>query len=155
KTLALKGPEKVPFGNGTRLVRAVRYFLDRFRTAARGLYVFLTDGRLDDLGSLKIFTTGIAKEIAAKKRNPVKCVLIGVGNEIDKNQMAELDDLDTGTDVDIWDAKVASDLRGVNEIIVELVDARTIVAPTATVYDAAGKVVATFADGLPARAAFR
>lgn len=154
KGLALKGPQKVSFGNGTRLGPAVRYFVERFKDAERGMYVFLTDGRLDDLDTLKTYTTGLAREIEAGKRNSVKCVLIGIGDEINEAQMEELDDLDTGTSVDIWDHKIAADLRAVNEIIVELVDGNTMVAPTATVYDANGNVVATFADGLPARATF-
>lgn len=155
RTLSVRGPQKETFGNGTRLTPAVRYFADRFRDAERGLYVFLTDGRLDDIEELKRYTTDLAKAVAAGTRNPIKCVLIGLGDDIDEVQMEELDDLDTGTDVDIWDHKLAADLRGVNEIIVELVDENKVVTDMpATVYDASGTVVAQFADGLPAKATF-
>ncbi len=155
RTLKVRGPQKETFGNGTRLVPAVKYFADRFKDAERGIYVFLTDGRLDDIEELKRYTTDLARAVARGERNPIKCVLIGVGDEIDEGQMGELDDLDTGTDVDIWDHKIAADLRGVNEIIVELVDeTKTVTDTPATVYDAAGLVVAQFADGLPARATF-
>src|SRR6185295_6263706 len=40
-TLNLTGPTKVPFGSGTRLLPAVKYFVDRFRDAERGMYLFL------------------------------------------------------------------------------------------------------------------
>jgi len=153
-TLEIRGPNKVAFGEGTRLTPAVQYFVDRFADAPRGMYVFLTDGKLDDLDELKRYTTQLAKTIEAGQRNAVKCVLIGVGDSIAEDQMEELDDLDTGTDVDIWDHKIAKEMRDLSEIIVELVDENKIVAPTATVLDADGQVVARFADGLPARATF-
>ena len=155
KKLDIRGPQKQTFGNGTRLTPAVRYFVDRFQDAERGLYVFLTDGRLDDLEELKRYSTDLAKKIAANTRNPIKCVLIGIGDDVDEGQMGELDDLDTGTEVDIWDHKIASDLRGVNEIIVELVDETKIVSDaSATIYDASGIVVAQLTDGLPAKVTF-
>jgi len=153
-TLAINGPRDVPFGNGTRLVPALQYFVDRFTDAERGMYVFLTDGRLDDLQTVKRYTTKLAEAIAAGRRNPVKCVLIGVGDQIDEGQMEELDDLDTGTDVDIWDHKIAREMRGLVEIFAEVVDENQIVAPTANIYDAKGRVVKAFTDGLPAKASF-
>lgn len=154
RSLTLTGPKTETFGNGTRLTPAVRYFVDRFADAERGLYVFLTDGKLDDFEELKRYTTALAKDIAAGRRKPVKCVLIGLGDDVDEAQLGELDDLDTGTSVDVWDHKMAADLRAVSEIIVELVDETAVVAPTATVYDATGAAAATFADGLPARVTF-
>ncbi len=152
--LNLKGPEKQKFGDGTRLVPAMKYFIDRFDDAERGMYVFITDGRLDDLDEVKRYTTQLAQEITTKKRNFVKLVLIGVGDDIDEAQMTELDDLDTGTDVDLWDHKIAVELRALSEIIVELVSENRIVAPTATVYDDQGNVIHRFADGLPAQGTF-
>jgi len=154
EALELGGPEKETFGDGTVLVPAMKYFVDRFSDAARGMYVFLTDGRLDDLQQVKEYTTQLAHEIAAGQRNFLKCVLIGVGDKIDEAQMKELDDLETGTDVDMWDHKIAAELRALSEIIVELVGENRVVAPTATVYDAEGNVVKKFADGLPAQASF-
>jgi hypothetical protein len=154
KGLQVNGPKSVTFGEKTNLVPALKYFVDRFVDAPKGMYVFITDGKLDDLPQLKRYTIDLAKAIAAKKRNSVKCVLIGVGVQIDEKQMRELDDLDTGTDVDIWDHKIAKEMRDISDIIVELVDENKIVAPTAVVYDASGNVVCRFSDGLPARASF-
>lgn len=153
-TLTLNGPQKEKFGNGTKLLPAMEYFIDRFADADRGMYVFITDGRLDDLEEVKAYTTKLAHEIDAEKRNLVKLVLIGVGNEIDEDQMTELDDLDTGVDVDIWDHKIAVELRALSEIIVELVGENRIVAPTASFYDSNGNEVKKFADGLPAQGTF-
>src|SRR5262249_15263747 len=126
----------------------------RFRAARRGMYLFLTDGRIDDLGAVKGYTRQLCEDIHAKRRNMIKCVLIGVGDQIDERQMEELDDLESGTNIDIWDYKIASEMRDVVEIFAEVVNENTIVAPTARILDAGGKLIRQFTDGLPARVSF-
>lgn len=135
------GPEKVVFGNKTMLTPAVRYFADRFADANNGMYVFITDGALDDLESVKKYTTTLCKEIESKKRNPLKCVLIGLGEHIDEAQMEELDDLDSGTDVDIWDHKIAKSMRELKEIFAEVIDDQLVVATNAKIYDESGNLI--------------
>ncbi len=149
------GPIRTGFGEGTFLTPAVRYFVDRFEDAKNGMYVFITDGELNDLDDVKRYTIKLCREIAAKRRNPVKCVLIGVGDQINEEQMEELDDLDSGTDVDIWDHKIAKDMRSLVEIFAEVVSENQIVAPTARLYDSKGTLIKNFTDGLPARVTFR
>jgi hypothetical protein len=155
KGLELRGPVQSKFGTSTYLLPAVEYFVNRFADAERGMYLFVTDGRLNDLDAVKRATTQLAREIAAKRRNPVKCVLIGVGDEVDERQMEELDDLDTGTDVDIWDHKIAAEMRGLVDIFAEVVDENQIVASRAVILDPTGKPVKQFLDGMPARVTFR
>ncbi|MEZ6122331.1 MAG: hypothetical protein R3C49_04025 [Planctomycetaceae bacterium] len=150
RSLKIKGPRDMAFGGGTCLVPVAKYFVDRFSDAAQGIYVFVTDGRLDDIEEVFRYTTQLAREIESGRRNPVKFVLIGVGSNIDVDQMTQLDDLDTGTDVDIWDHKIAEDMRHMKSIFAEMVDRNRIVAPQATIYDAANNVVKEFHDGMPA-----
>lgn len=154
RRLLLGGPEHHRFGAGTRLAPAFRYFVDRFADARRGMYVFLTDGRLDDLPDVKRLTAQLARDVAAGKRHPLKCVLIGVGEEIDERQLRELDDLDTGTAVDLWDYKIARQMRALVEIFAEVVSDNQIVAPTGSVWDANGNRVWKCADGVPAAVSF-
>src|SRR6516164_9597743 len=89
------GPPR-EFGTGTQLLPAVKYFVERFKDAPWGFYVFITDGELHDLEAVKQYSVRLAKEVAAKRRQPLKFVLIGVGTEVNEAQMEELDDLDTG-----------------------------------------------------------
>lgn len=152
--LELTGPKTVVFGTGTALTPALKYFVDRFVDARRGMYVFITDGKLDDLENIKKYTTQLANDIAQGNRNPVKCVLIGVGDVVDESQMEELDDLDTGTDVDIWDHKIAKEMRALVEIFAEVVNENQIVGPTGILYDSSGSVIKKYTDGLPAKIAF-
>jgi hypothetical protein len=144
------GPPR-DFGTGTQLLPAVRHFVDRFHDAPWGFYVFITDGELHDLDAVKQYSTRLAREVAAGRRKPLKFVLIGVGPNINEQQMEELDDLDTGTDVDLWDHKLAAEMRVLQEIFAEVVDKNARVADRGRILDPHDRVVKNYSDtGLPA-----
>jgi hypothetical protein len=144
------GPPR-DFGTGTQLLPAVKYFVDRFKDAPWGFYVFITDGELHDLDPVKHYSTQLARDVAAKKRNPLKFVLIGVGPNINERQMEELDDLDTGTEVDLWDHKIAVEMRMLQEIFAEVVDKNARVSDHGKILDPQGKTIKDYSDtGLPA-----
>jgi hypothetical protein len=139
------------FGTGTQLLPAVRYFVDRFKDAPWGFYVFITDGELHDLDAVKQYSTRLAREVAAGRRKPLKFVLIGLGPDVSEVQMAELDDLDTGTNVDLWDHKLAAEMRVLQEIFAEVVDRNARVADHGRILDPSGRVLRDYATGgLPA-----
>jgi hypothetical protein len=139
------------FGTGTQLLPAARYFVDRFRDAPWGFFVFVTDGELFDLEEVKRYSTQLARDVAAGRRRPVKFVLIGVGPDVNEKQLEELDDLDTGTEVDLWDHKMAAEMRHLQDIFAEVVDRNARVAEGGRILDPQGKVVRDFRDtGLPA-----
>lgn len=144
------GPPK-DYGTGTQLLPAMRYFCDRFRSAPWGFYVFITDGELHDLDAVIAYSKQLAREIASGKRNPLKLVLIGVGRDVSEYQMRELDDLDTGTDIDLWDHKIASEMRVLEQIFAEVVDRNARVADHGKILDPQGRVIRDFTGvGLPA-----
>src|SRR5262249_9471186 len=89
------------------------------------------------------------------RRNFVKCVLVGLGEQIEEGPMEELDDLDTGTSVDVWDHKIARDMRALTDVFAELADENVIVAPTAKVLTPGGQLIKKFITGLPAKVEFR
>lgn len=69
--------------------------------------------------------------------------------------MEELDDLETGTDLDLWDHKLAAEMTELAEIFAEVVDENTIIADAGLVRDSSGKVVADYRDkGVPALLTF-
>jgi hypothetical protein len=137
------------FGTGTLLLPAVRYFVDRFRTAPWGFYVFITDGELHDLDAVKEYSLQLAREVVARRRNPLKFVLIGLGPDVNEAQMVELDDLEAP--VDLWDHKLASELRVLQQIFAEVVDQNSRVANHGRILDPRGGVVKDYAvGGLPA-----
>jgi len=154
RTLEISGPTKVAFGTVTFLIPAVKYFVEGFADAPRSIYVFITDGKLDDLDEVKQYTIKLAKDIEAGRRNLVKCVLIGIGEQIDASQLQELDDLDTGTDIDIWDHKIAKEMRTLEEIFAEVVNENQIIATTGNIYDSEGNIIKKYTDGLPTKIVF-
>ena len=144
------GPPK-NFGTGTQLLPAVQYFVERFNDAPWGFYIFITDGELHDLEAVKHYSTQLARAVAAGRRKPLKFVLIGVGDHINEDQMEELDDLETGTDVDLWDHKLAAHMRVLQEIFAEVVDKNARVADKGKIFDSQDHVVKNYSDtGLPA-----
>lgn len=145
ETLKLEGPSS--WGGGTHLLPAMKYFLERFKDAEYGFYVFLTDGRLDDLNAVKRYTQEVTAQMAKKQRNLAKGVLIGIGSEVDEAQMEELDDLES--DYDFWDHKIAKTMRDVRDIFAEVVDENIRVAEWGNVYNDQNQVVQRFSDGLP------
>jgi hypothetical protein len=129
----------------------VKYFVERFPDAPWGFYVFITDGELHDLEEVKRYSTRLAREIAAGRRRPMKLVLVGIGSQVNERQMEELDDLETGTNVDLWDHKLASELRVLQQIFAEVVETNARVADRGKILDPNGKCVRDFSDmGLPA-----
>src|SRR6185437_6338028 len=78
------------FGTGTQLLPAVKYFVDRFRSAPWGIYIFVTDGELHDLDEVRNYSIQLARDIASHRRHPVKFVLIGLGPDVNEAQMTEL-----------------------------------------------------------------
>ena len=148
--LKLNGPTKTRFGQGTRLTPVARYFVDRFHDANKGIYIFLTDGRIDDEDELTRYTVELARGIEAGRVNDVKFVLVGIGKQIDQAQMLRLDDLETGTEIDIWDHKIAAEMRDILDLFAEVVNENMIVAPWAKIYDDSGRVVKDLPRGLTA-----
>jgi hypothetical protein len=153
ETHEFRGP--ADFGTGTQLLPAVRYFVDRFKDAPWGFFVFITDGELFDLEAVKQYSTQLAREVAAGRRNPVKFVLIGLGPEVNEKQLEDLDDLDTGTAIDLWDHKLAAEMKQLQEIFAEVVDRNARVADNGRILDPQGRVVKNYSDtGLPALLTF-
>jgi hypothetical protein len=150
-------------GTGTKLLPAIRYFTEtKFPDVPWGIYVFITDGAIEDLDAVRQYSLQIGKEINQGKRQFTKFVLIGLGPHVDESQMEELDDMDMenltdskGDEIDLWDHKLASSMTKLEEIFAEVVSSEMILAPSATITDSSGNPVkpigrASYADGLPA-----
>ena len=154
--LAIAGPATFRLGKTTKLLPAIAYFTKnpQYNQAQRGIYIFLTDGRIDDLEQVKIYTKELALEIAVGKRNYLKLILIGIGKDVDRYQLQELDDFDTGLEIDIWDYKIASEMNNLTQIFAEVVNENQIIAESGSIYDDQGNCVKSYANGLPAKVDF-
>ncbi len=152
--LEIAGPATFQLGKTTKLLPAIAYFVSQYSQAPQGIYIFLTDGRIDDLDQVKSYTKQLALEIAVGKRNYLKLVLIGIGNDVDRYQLQELDDFETGLDIDLWDYKIASEMTSLSQIFAEVVNEHQVIADSGSIYDDQGNCVKSYANGLPAKVDF-
>jgi len=162
--IVVAGPKKFPWGRGTKLLPPVRYFVEQaFQDAPWAICVFVTDGVIEDLLDVKQYCLKFARQIASGQRSFVKLVLIGVGEEVDEGQMEELDDMFEGSglkdqqghDIDLWDHKLASEMRKIEEIFAEVVSEDTKVTASGRILDQGGQQIKDFPDGVPAMLRFR
>lgn len=159
QSLAVPGPRRTPWGRKTKLLPPVRHFVDGvFRDASWAICVFITDGIIEDMQDVKHYCHQFARQIAAGRRAFCKLVLIGVGEEVDEAQMTELDDMFEGSGlkdpngdaIDLWDHKLAREMRQLHEVFAEVVSENTVVAERGRILTQDGRVLADYADGVPA-----
>lgn len=145
------------WGNKTCLLPPFRYFVERFADAPWGFYVFITDGIIEDMQAVKDYTVDLSRKIEAGSARPVNCVIIGVGDAVSEENLAQLDDLPEvmGLQYDIWDHKMASTMRDLRDIFAEVVDTNSIVAPTGRALDHQGNIVKVWSDGVPTKLEFK
>jgi len=75
-------PKPTDMGTGTKLLPAITYFTEeRFRNAPWGIYLFITDGRIEDLKDVKMYTKELAESMANGTRGFTKLVIIGLGSD--------------------------------------------------------------------------
>lgn len=111
------GSDAIQLGKGTYLAPALKQIVKETvldSGAGYGLIVATTDGRLNDMPAVKQWATQMAKQIEAKQHPPFKIVLVGF-DDADPAEMEELDNLDTGTSIDIFNALAVADLDGAME----------------------------------------
>ena len=159
--LKVGGPKQ--WGRQTKLLPPVRHFVEGVFAGARwAIAVFVTDGVIEDLEAVKEYCHGFAHRVARGEQAFVKLVLLGVGEEVDEQQMEELDDMFEGSElrdphgnpIDLWDHKLASEMRSLHEIFAEVVSDKVVVAEWGKVSDGTGRVAHSYPDGLPARLRF-
>ncbi len=163
KGINIVGPRKETWGRGTKLLPPLKYFLEQtFAESDWSLIVFVTDGILEDTSEIKEYCLELGRDIASGKRKFIKLVLLGVGEEVDEEQMEELDDMFEGTglkdqegnEIDLWCHKLASDMKRLEEVFAEVVSENTVVASQGRILDSQNQEVVNYHDGLPAKLRF-
>src|SRR5262245_38252830 len=82
---AFRGPQD--FGTGTQLLPAVRYFVERFKDAPWGFFVFITDGELFDLEEVKQYSAGLGAESAANGGRLWSSAWFGLGRMVNEGRL--------------------------------------------------------------------
>jgi hypothetical protein len=147
------GPQR--YGKGTVLLPVLRDFVAYLREqvkagAKRGLAVIVTDSQIDDANDVRAYAAQMAKEIAAGRLAPLSVVLVGVGENVDEDQMEALCHADyEGTD-HMWCHRIADRMEEMADLVAVLVDGTMTVADSGAVLDAQGALIKRYEGRLPA-----
>ncbi len=153
KTYSFTGPKK--YGNQTRLVPAIKDFLSYFRgqvaTGARqGCAVFITDGQLHDADGVKELSAQVAAQIASGKLPRVNFILVGVGDQVNEEQLEEVCHEEYPGVGHLWCHRIAEEIKQLAELVAVLVDETMTVGDGGTIYDDKGNVLRRYEGRLPA-----
>jgi hypothetical protein len=116
-------------GGYTYLVPAINDFITYLKAqvphgARRGLAVFITDGALHDAAEVEQITEQIAKQIARGTLPRVQFVLVGVGDQIDEEQLERIAHTEHAAVGHLWCHRVAKEIQNVAELVAVLATRR-------------------------------
>jgi len=142
-------------GSSTQLEPAMKDYIGYLKSqiprgARRGCAVFVTDGVLHDAADVKTYSRRIAKEIATGRLPRLNFILVGVGNEVDEEQMEEICHEEYPGVGHVWCHRIAEEINQVAELVAVLVDETMTVAAGGTIYDDRGNVLKIYEARLPA-----
>jgi hypothetical protein len=142
-------------GNSTQLEPALRDFVDYMRKqsmlgAKQGCAVFITDGALHDADQLKHYCRQLAKDMAAGRMPRMNFILVGVGDQVDEEQMEDICHEEYPGVGHLWCHRIAEEITQVAELVAVLVDETMTVAAGGTIYDDKGNVLKIYEARLPA-----
>jgi hypothetical protein len=150
-----KFPGAKKLGNSTCLLPAmkdyVRYLKQQIPEGARrGCAVIVTDGRLSDADDVEIYSAELAREIAAGRLPRINFILVGVGDDVDEEQLEHIAHAEYKGVGHLWCHRIAKEITQVAELVAVLVDENMTVAAGGTIYDDRGKVLKSYEGRLPA-----
>ena len=156
--MVVSGPQQEKWGTGTLLLPPLEYFLSEFADAPWTVLLFITDGVMADLDAVKARAMEVGQEIVSGKRGQCKFVIVGLGEEVDEEQLEVLDDMFDGTEVgeqgvDLWDCKLADNINELQEVWDE-VDFGITLPGYARIVDEQGQELQVYADAIPQRMEF-
>lgn len=148
------------YGKGTVMLPVLRDYIAYIRGevangARRGLAVIITDSQLHDDADVKAYSAQVAKEIAGGRLPRLNFVLVGVGDQVDEEQMEEICHEEFPGVGHLWCHRVADRMEEMAELVAVLVDETMTVAAGGTIYDDKGNVLKVYEARLPAVLEFK
>jgi hypothetical protein len=147
------GPKR--YGKATVLLPVLRDYVAHIRSevtkgAKRGLAVIITDSQLHDAADVRAYSSQVAKEIQAGRLPRINFIFVGVGDQIDEEQMEEISHQEYPGVGHLWCHRVADRMEEMAELVAVLVDETMTVAAGGTIYDDRGQVLKVYEARLPA-----
>jgi hypothetical protein len=153
KSYQFPGPKQM--GESTRLAPAMKDYLQYLKAQAqagarRGCAVFVTDGQIHDAEEVKELSAQVARSIAQGRLPRTNFILVGVGSEVDEEQMEDICHEEFPGVGHLWCHRIAAEITQVAELVAVLVDETMTVAAGGTIYDDKGGVLKVYEGRLPA-----
>ena len=163
-TIEITGPKQHAWGTGTKILPTIKHIVEEHLDKAEAAFgVIITDGIIEDENEAMDYCMKLGRRLVDENLTELfKLVLIGVGTEVDEDQLERFDDMfedtDLSDDVDIWGSGVATDMKDEADIMGvlfgEMMTEKTIVAPSGTLSGGSGKLIKNFSDGMPGKFRF-
>lgn len=156
KAKQYKFPGPRAYGKATILLPVLRDYVAHIkrevaeRGARRGLAVIITDSQLSDPDDVIAYTKQVAKEIQAGRLPRINFVLLGVGEQVDEEQMERIGHDEYAGAGHLWCHRHADRMEEMAELVAVLVDETMSVAAGGTIYDQTGKAIKVYEGRLPA-----
>ncbi|QSQ23344.1 VWA domain-containing protein [Pyxidicoccus parkwayensis] len=143
------------YGKATVMLPVLRDFVAHMKQqvpkgAKQGLAVIITDSQLSDGNDVRAYATQVAKEIAAGRLPRMNFVFVGVGDQVDEEQMEEISHEKYPGVGHLWCHRIADRMEEMAELVAVLVDETMTVAAGGTITDEQGKVLKSYEGRLPA-----
>jgi hypothetical protein len=153
QTYQFPGPKF--YGKGTVMLPVLRDYVAYIREevgrgARRGLAVIVTDSQIHDPKDVQAYSAQVAKEITSGRLPRLNFVLVGVGDQVDEEQMEEICHGEYPGVGHLWCHRVADRMEEMAELVAVLVDETMTVAAGGTIYDDKGNVLKVYESRLPA-----
>ena len=156
KAKQYKFPGPRAYGKATILLPVLRDYVAHIkrevaeRGARRGLAVIITDSQLSDPDDVIAYTKQVAKEIQAGRLPRINFVLLGVGDQVDEEQMERIGHDEYAGAGHLWCHRHADRMEEMAELVAVLVDETMSVAAGGTIYDQTGRAIKVYEGRLPA-----
>jgi hypothetical protein len=143
------------YGKATVMLPVLRDYVAHIRKevekgARRGLAVIITDSQLHDAEDVKAYSAQVAREIVAGRLPRLNFVLVGVGEQVDEEQMEDICHEDYPGLGHLWCHRIVERMEEMAELVAVLVDETMTVAAGGTIYDDRGNVLKVYEGRLPA-----
>lgn len=153
KDFKFPGPKY--YGKGTVMLPVLRDYVAYLRQEAakgakRGLAVIITDSQLHDAADIQAYSALVAAEIAAGRLPMLNFVFVGVGAQVDEEQMEQICHAEYPGVGHLWCHRHADRMEEMADLVAVLVDSTMTVADSGKVFDSNGNVLRVWEGGLPA-----
>ncbi|MBN1206631.1 MAG: VWA domain-containing protein, partial [Myxococcaceae bacterium] len=115
------------YGKATVMLPVLRDFVAHLKQqiqtgARRGLAVIITDSQLSDPNDVMAYATQVAKEIANGRLPRMNFVFVGVGDQVDEEQMEKISHESYPGVGHLWCHRIADRMEEMAELVAVLVD---------------------------------